>query len=77
MLWRRAGQIYYTQLNNMWVDRLILLLHVLNVLDVAGLIDLFTLRYGHLAPLPSSCAPCCEAMDAGPGEFYIPQEVVQ
>ena len=47
-----AGEIYYTQLNNMWVDRLILLPHVLDVLDVAGLIDPFTLRYGHLASLP-------------------------
>ena len=57
--------------------RLILLRYILSVLDVAGLIDLFTLRYGHLASLPSYCAPCCEAMDTGPGEFLIPQEVVQ
>lgn len=57
--------------------RLILLRYVLSVLDVTGLIDPFTLRYGHLASLPSSLAPCCEAMDTGPGEFHIPQEVVQ
>ena len=78
-MWHLAGDIYYTQLNNdsCGLMRLILLRHVLSVLDVAGLIDPFTHRYGHLASLTSSLAPCCEAMDTGPGEFHVPQEVVQ